>query len=146
MRKVLSFLREHFFLYLEDYFFAFLALIILFVPLIFFPPIADKYNAPKVSIFFIFLGLALVFVSIKESKIKVNKQLLWALGLFLLFGLANLFTSKDLASSIFGSTHRWIGFLFYVCLMTYILAFLTSLTEQRVKFILNLLIMAGLFN
>jgi len=142
-----SFLRKHFFLYFEDVFFGYLALIVLVVPLASSPYInTHLYLIIKVSFFYSLIGAALIAFYFKRHEFAINRKLLLLVAIFFLAAVLSVARSADLTVSIMGATLRWTGFLFFSCLLIFILGLVSSLNEDRAKFLTNVLIVTGLVN
>ncbi len=141
----LTLMHRHFFSYLKDNFFGYLAVIVLLIPVVFIPKIETFYSI-KVAVFYVLIGASLFTLFQKRNKIVMSPALMWSMGLFLLGCLISVIFSRDPINSFVGSTFRWSGMLFFLCLSFFVTALTNSFDDSKVKFIINLFLGVALVN
>ncbi len=134
--------------YREDKFFSLIFFLVFLGPLAFWVFAHEGFETPKLVVFFIFTAAAaLSFLKAQASgklKFKFNKPLFILLGLFLLFSLLATIFSADRIYSIFGFYYRFTnGLIFYWTWVLFLLMLLFSVTEDKLKFLLKVLVLSS---
>ncbi len=107
--------------------------------------IQDPFNSPKLWLIFLLSSWLLghVITSLK-STIVVNKNVLYALLVFIFSGLISLFLTNPLYTGFFGETQRRNGFLSYLCLSIILMSAMQLIKFSFVTRLSFVVILVGL--
>ncbi len=113
--------------------------IVLFLPLVFSPWMADSLELPKLAILLISLAAGIFILTTSGKTIRYNKRLYIIFGLFILQALLSTIFSWDIGTSLFGLSTRWTSsLLFYSAWIAAIIIFIQAIeTDAQYWFLIK---------
>jgi len=134
--------------YRDDTAFGLLAFCIFVVPLAFSLFSYENFESVKFSLFLIFSGAAAGLFFLKQRKtlaIKSQKYFFWLLGFFGIWSFISALLATDRLYSFLGFYYRYTsGMLFYLVLGLFIWLLINILDEDKLEFLLKILLIDAL--